>query len=83
MSRGDFFFRATSLLHTYASLLIVFVCFFILFHSFCSHAPVFSETLAHEFPISYSHTELYLIFSYSATTSVQCVYSEKLEIVVH
>ena len=39
--------------HTHASLL-TFFCFFLLFHSCCSHAPVFL--------ISYSHTEWYLLF---------------------
>ena len=38
------------------------VSFFILFHSCCSHALVFGKTLVHEFPISYSHTEFYLVF---------------------
>ena len=49
--------------HTHASLLTFFVCFFILFHSCCSHARVFGKTLAHKFPLSYSHTEWYLLFS--------------------
>ena len=35
----------------------------LLFHSCCSHAWVFGKTLVHEFPISYSHTEWYLLFS--------------------
>ena len=39
------------------------LCFFVLFHSYCSHAQVFGRTLVHEFPISYSHTEWYLFFS--------------------
>ena len=34
----------------------------ILFHSCCSHAWVFGKTLAHEFLISYNHTEWYLFF---------------------
>ena len=45
-----------------ASLLVFFFCFFILLHSCCSHAQVFGKTLAHEFPISYSHTEWYFLF---------------------
>ena len=42
------------------------LCFFILFHNCCSHALVFGNLLVHEFHISYSHTEWYSIFSYSA-----------------
>ena len=58
------FFRAPFIsFHTHASLLTVFVCFFILFHFCCSHAPVFGKRLVHELPISYSHTERYLLFS--------------------
>ena len=41
--------------HTHASLLASFPCFFILFHSCCSHAWVFEKTLVHEFDGSYSH----------------------------
>ena len=37
-------------------------CFFVLFDSFCSHAPVFGKTLVHEFHIFYSHTEWCLFF---------------------
>ena len=43
------------------------------FYSWCFHALVFGKTLVHEFHISYSHTEWYLIFSDSATISAQCV----------
>ena len=49
--------------HTHASLLFVFVCFCILFHFCCSHARVFGKTFVHEFPISYCHTEWFLLFS--------------------
>ena len=46
------FFRARfASFHTHASLLVFFVCFFILFHSCCSHARVFGKTLVHEFPV--------------------------------
>ena len=56
---GHFFLsRARSTFHIHSSLL----CFFILFHSCCSHTQVFGKTLVHEFHISYSHTELYLLF---------------------
>ena len=34
---------------------------FLYLHSFCSHARVFGKTLVHEFPISYSHAEWYLL----------------------
>ena len=39
------------------------MCFFVLFHYCCSHARVLGKTLVHEFPISYSHAEWYLLFS--------------------
>ena len=48
---------------THVCLLTIFVCFFVLFRSCCSHARVFGKTLVHEFPMSYSHTEWYLPFS--------------------
>ena len=35
-------------LRTHVSLLTIFVCFFILFHSCCSHARVFGKTFVHE-----------------------------------
>ena len=60
---GLLFLRAHfAYFHTHASLLAFFVCFFILFHSCCSYARVFGKTLLHEFPVSYSHTEWYLLF---------------------
>ena len=59
---GTFFRTRFASFHTHAFLLAVFVCFFILFHSFSSQARVFGKTLAHEFPISYSHTKWYLLF---------------------
>ena len=40
-----------------------------LFHSCCSHAIVFGKTPAHESPVSYSHTEWYLLFSLETTWS--------------
>ena len=70
------FFRAYTLASSY-----LFVCFFNLFRSWCTHARVFGKTLVHEFPISYSRTEWYLFFSDSATTSAhytaQCVFGAK------
>ena len=70
MPSGLLFFRArfTSFL-TNASLLTFFICFCILFHSCCSRPEVFGKTLVHLFPISHSHTEWYLFFSDSVTTS--------------
>ena len=68
--------RCTSF-HTHASLLTILFRFFILFHSCCSHAAGFHKTLVHEFPITYSHTEWYLCFSYSSTTRAQCVFGAK------
>ena len=45
-------------------LLILLVYFCILFYSCCSHARLFvGKTFVQEFPIPYSHTELYLLFS--------------------
>ena len=62
--RGFIFFVHAVLLSTLnTSLLAFFVCYFILFHSCCSHTLVCGKTLVHEFPISYSHTEWYLLFS--------------------
>ena len=43
--------------------LTFFVCFFVLFDSYRSHAQVFGKTLLHEFPITYSHAEWYVLFS--------------------
>ena len=73
----DFFFcgRFNSF-HTHAFLL-TFFCFFVLFHSCCSYVRVFGRTLAHEFHLSYAHTEWYLRFSDSATTRAQCVFEAK------
>ena len=61
---GLLFFVPALLLSILTPLLILafFVCFFILFHSCCSHAQVFGKTLVHEFSISYSHSEWYLLF---------------------
>ena len=61
---GLLFFRARfAFFQSHTSLLTSFICFCILFHSWCSHARVFGKTLVHEFPMSYSHTEWYLPFS--------------------
>ena len=70
---GRFFFffgaRFTSF-HTHSSLLTFFFCFFVLCHSCCSLARVFEKTHLQEF-VSCVHTEWYLLFSNSATTSAQ------------
>ena len=49
--------------YTHAILLTFFVCFLILFYSYCSHARVFARTFVHEFPNSNSHTHWYRHFS--------------------
>ena len=42
--------RPSGFFFSTASLLTFFVCFFNLFHSCCSHARVFGQTLVHDFP---------------------------------
>ena len=67
IGRRDFNFSASfTYLHTQASLLIFFVCFFILFQFCCSHERVFGKTLLNELHTSYSHTEWYLLFTRKA-----------------
>ena len=51
------------------SVLTFLICSFILFYSCCSHERVFGKTFVHKFEISHSHTECYLFFYDSATTS--------------
>ena len=76
----DIFFRTCfASFHTHASLLIFFVCFFILFDSCCSHARVFEKTLAHELPISCSHTEWYVFYAKRDDRRVAC---QKLTIII-
>ena len=43
------------------TLFTVILCFPVLFHFCCSHAQVFGKTIVHEFHISYSNPELYLL----------------------
>ena len=62
----DFFFLSTSF-YLYSFLLAVFLCFLVLFQSYCSHAEVFGRALVHEFPIFYSHTEWSLLFCSTKT----------------
>ena len=57
-----FFCARFSSFHTLASLLTFFVCFFVLFHSCCSHARGGMENTRAWVPISYNHTERYLGF---------------------
>ena len=59
------YFRARFYFFPYPTSLLIFFffsCFFVLFHSCCSHSRLFGKTLVHESPISYSHTEWYLPF---------------------
>ena len=58
---------------TRAFLLKFFVCFFVLFHSYCSHAWVFGKTLLHEFPISYNLTELYIFLYFFLNKMIKMV----------
>ena len=79
-------FRPPGLLFSFmpVCLLTFFVCFFILFHSCCSHARVFGKARLHEFHISHSYIEWCLLFfrqcNYKCT---MCIRSEKLELVKH
>ena len=53
-----FFFFSCCAFFNFNSFLPAFLlCFFAIFHSYCSHLPVFGKTLVHEFHIFYSHTE--------------------------
>ena len=63
--------------YMHSSLLTVFLRFFCLISFLLFPCRVFGKTLVHEFHISYSHTEWYLFFSDSATTSAQCVFAAK------
>ena len=64
----SFFCRARfTSFHPHASFLTSFFYFFVLFHSSCSHAQVFGKIPVHEFQISYSLTEWYLLLSNSPT----------------
>ena len=66
-------------LHTHSYFLTLFFCFFVLFHSCCSHARVSGKTLLHEFHISYSNTECYIPFL-TVHLQVHNVYSERKSI---
>ena len=59
---GTYFFTPYVLLIIF-SLLFFILCFQVLFHSYSSHAQLLRKTLVHEFHISYSHTEWYLLSS--------------------
>ena len=75
--RLSFFSSRASFTSFYFSLLTFCICFFILFHSCCSCVWVFLKSLMHEFHISCCHTEWYLLFFNSATTSTECVFGAK------
>ena len=63
--------RCTSL---YIRFLTLFLCDFVLFHSFCSHAQLFGITLVHEYHIFCSHTEWNLqCFLRSAKMAIRSV----------
>ena len=78
-----FFFMPALLLSILTPFFVPSCSVSFLFHSCCSHASVFGKTLVHQFHISYSHTEWYFIFSESATTSAQCVFERKVELLKH
>ena len=65
VSRGIFCPACCAPSHIHSSLLTFFLYFYVLFHSFCSHAQVFRKILVHESHISYSHTEWNLLSSLS------------------
>ena len=58
-----YLYKLTNYFFQYSRLSSYLFFMFILFYSCCSHSRVFEKTLVHEFPISYSHTERYLLFS--------------------
>ena len=62
--RRDIFFPARFVFFPYSRLSSYLRRLFLYFILFCcSHAQVCGKTLVHEFPISYSHTDWYLLFS--------------------
>ena len=78
-ARRDYYFRARfTSFHAHASLLT----FFSLFHSHFSNARVFGKTLVHEFPISYSYTECYLLFLAKHGRNCRRVACQKLTIII-
>ena len=60
--------------HLSSYLLLLFLYLFIFC---CFHVQVCGKTLVHELHISYSHTEWYLLFSDSGTTSAPFVFGAK------
>ena len=68
-----FIFRINFFVLLSSDLLFICLISFLLF--LC--ARVFWEIVLHEFLVSYSHTEWYLPFSDSTTTSAECVSSRK------
>ena len=66
--RQDIFFRACfASFYTHTSHLTFFVCFFILFRLAVLMRECLRKHFLYEFPISYSHTEWYLLFSRGET----------------
>ena len=64
LGRQDFFFIFGPIyVFLYSASLPTFCCFFVLFHFGCSHSKVFGKTMVHEFHISYSQIEWYLLLS--------------------
>ena len=79
-SVGTSFVRACfASFHSHSSLLTIFVCLIVLFRSCCSRAWVFGKTLVHEFPMSYSHTEWYLLF-FARRNSRSFVYQNQIKL---
>ena len=52
---GFRFFSPSCSFNFHYFMLAFFLCFFVLFKSYCSHAQVFGRTLVHEVDIFYSH----------------------------
>ena len=65
--RNNFFPARCTSLHIHSYLLILFLCFYVLFHSCCSDAQVFGKTLVNEFHILYIHAGWYLRSSLGET----------------
>ena len=55
------FFIVPDVLLSIFTLFAFFICFFVLFHSCCSHGQVLWTTFMHEFHIFSSHAEWYFL----------------------
>ena len=63
-----YFFRVCcTSFHIHSPLLTFFLCFIVLFQSFCSHAQVFERTLVHVLSIFYSHSEWNMLSCFTIT----------------